>query len=357
MAMTANQLRTLLLYGWECDPPVATVLLGAPATGKSSVVRQTAREWITGVRAGESSVGGFSDVPWWISFPALDRDPTDVRGLLIPDGNGGATWTTPDILELMQEAEKGVLCIEELPQALDAMQCVLRPALLERTIGGHRIPDGWRVVATGNRPQDHAGAGTLLAHLATSVVLIDDFRPAAHEWLAWAERREIAPLVRQYLRDNADALFPPTGPLGGGRSWEVFATFAGAPARTFNVAADTILGEAPAASFRRWCVSRMSVTPTEIMADPDHAHVESGPIGVQVVRNLAEYVERHQLGRAVVYMARVPREHGAVLCRSLLEKFGAARELVRFAKSFHMWKGLDELDDDEDFDEDGEDVV
>src|SRR3990167_2511379 len=103
---------------------------GKPGVGKSSIVYQAAAAIHNGATAA-SAVGGFPQVPWFIAFPSMDRDPSDVGGLYGMNATGKWVRQPSDLWEgMVANPDGGVLCIEELPQATSLMQCALRELLL-----------------------------------------------------------------------------------------------------------------------------------------------------------------------------------------------------------------------------------
>jgi len=218
----------------------------APGVGKSSIAYQAAASLYNGATVA-SAVGGFPEVPWFLPIRAVDRDPIDFRGVLyVTDGRG--QWTTPDLIERLVP-EGGVLCIEELPQAVPAVQCVLRELLLERSIAGHRIPDTWSVLGTGNRQEDRAGAGRLLSHVASSVIMLN-LEVDLDDWQRWALERGIKSEIRAFLRFKPDQLhsFDPGRELNADpRSWERLSNvFDAVPRRLWNEVFSGIVGPGPA---------------------------------------------------------------------------------------------------------------
>ena len=111
---------------------------GPPGIGKSSIVRQVAADKglaILDVRA-----------------PLLD--PTDLRGLpYVADGS--AKWAPPAFLP-QNDGSEGLLFFDELNAAPPLVQASLYQLTLDRRVGEYVLPDGWRIIAAGNRSEDAA---------------------------------------------------------------------------------------------------------------------------------------------------------------------------------------------------------
>lgn len=190
-----------------------TLILGPPGVGKDSVAFQAAAAIYDGeteesreANSVRTTVGGLPDTPWIVYEACVDKDPTDVVGLpFVRDG-----WTNvskPDLYRrVMGMGERGgVVVLSDFCQAIPAVQCAYRGLLLDRRIGGHRIPDNVTVVATGNRPQDRAGANKLLTHVASSVVLLE-LEVSNDDWQSLALRKGIPHEVRSFLNFKPGAI-------------------------------------------------------------------------------------------------------------------------------------------------------
>lgn len=300
-------------------------ILGAPGTGKSSIVYQAAAGIYNGSTIA-SAVGGFPAVPWFYAIRAVDRDPIDFRGVLyVKDGK--AEWTTPDIIDRLREApDGGVICIEELPQAVPAVQCVLRELLLERAIGGHRIPDKWTVVATGNRQEDRAGAGRLLSHVASSVIMLT-LEPSMDDWQRWALERGIKSEIRGFLRFKPDMLhnFDPARQVNvDPRAWErLHNIFDVVPDRLRFEVFKGIVGEGPAGGFIDFVQLYAKLPdPDGILADPRNAPVPTessvnwaliGAIGDRIKKGGEKTAKA-----AAIYAQRMKKEFAVGLVLDIL---------------------------------------
>lgn len=161
-------------------------LHGPPGTGKSSYVKQAAS------RLGMEVV----------DVRAATTDPVDWRG--VPAVIGGRTrWCPPDFLP---KDGKGVLFLDELPQAPQLVQSSLLELTLDRRLGEYRLPEGWRVVAAGNRQEDRAGANRLITPLLNRFLHLDvGLDP--DEWVGWAAQSGIAPEVTAYIKMRPDRLY------------------------------------------------------------------------------------------------------------------------------------------------------
>jgi hypothetical protein len=294
----------------------AVFVKGAPGTGKSSVVYQSAAGIFDGSTVA-SAVGGFPEVDWFLPIRAVDRDPIDFRGVLYV-ADGKSRWTTPDLMERLGP-DGGVICIEELPQAVPAVQCVLRELLLERAIAGHRIPKTWTVIATGNRQEDRAGAGRLLSHVASSVVILS-LTPSIKDWQKWALERGIRPEIRSFLNFLPALLhdFDPSREINTDpRGWERISNIMDSiPERLQQEVFGGTVHEAAAGQFIDYLAlcSRLP-DPDEVLKHPDtatiptEASVRWALSGAIVER--CRKADHKTVEAAATYTGRLPAEIGA----------------------------------------------
>jgi hypothetical protein len=115
---------------------------------------------------------------------------------------------------------KGIIIIDDLPHGMLATQhAALELCGPDRSLNGVRLPDGWMIVATGNRIKDRAGAGKVMNALGDRFVHIE-MTVDLDDWTTWAFDNHIQPEVVAFNRFKKDALndFDP------GRNELVFAT-------------------------------------------------------------------------------------------------------------------------------------
>ena len=169
-------------------PPV--YLEGPPGVGKSSVVHEVARKLglaVTDVRA------AYLTPPDLIGLPALERD------------TGRTTYYLP---EFLPESGAGVLVLEELASATPAIQVALYQLLLDRRVGWrYRLPEGWRVLATGNRLED-GWTHPLSPALATRMLRLE-VRADLDEFMAYGLEHGLSPLVTAFLARHPHLLHHP----------------------------------------------------------------------------------------------------------------------------------------------------
>lgn len=116
--------------------------------------------------------------------PSLS-DPTEAVGLPWPNRDTGKTERfLPDNLPTDPDS-KGIFVIEEITRATKPWCDVLYQFVNERRLGDYYLPDGWSIMATGNRVQDGCGATTLPSALRDRFFDVE-YLPSQPDWGKWA---------------------------------------------------------------------------------------------------------------------------------------------------------------------------
>src|SRR6516225_5825786 len=177
---------------------------GSPGTGKSSVVNQLAIELGIALR----------------DIRALLLDPVDLRGLPFVGKDGRSQWATPEFLP--QDGE-GILFLDELNAAPAMVQASCYQLVLDRKVGEYTLPEGWAIVAAGNRDSDRAATNRMPTPLRNRFVHID-FEVDLQEWCEWAIQNGIRPEVIAFLRFRPELLSAfdrDQNAFPSPRSWEI----------------------------------------------------------------------------------------------------------------------------------------
>lgn len=178
---------------------------GPPGAGKSSVVRQVAEERKLPV----------------IDIRAPLLDPTDLRGIpAIVEGK--ATWCPPAFLPQPSDPP-GLLFFDELNAAPQQVQASLYLLTLDRRVGEYVLPEGWRIVAAGNRTDDRAVVFRMPSPLANRFIHLD-FEVDFGDWKRWALAARIHPTIVGFLSFRQELLLDMSDTDRGfptPRSWEM----------------------------------------------------------------------------------------------------------------------------------------
>jgi len=187
---------------------VATVrpvfIWGAPGIGKSSLVQDFAL-----------SVG--LDC---VSLLGSQLAPEDLIG--VPRIVDGKSHFCPPATIARDEAY--CLFLDELNACSHEVQKAFYSLIHERRLGDYELPAGSIVIGAGNRAQDSAIVKPMSSALVNRMVHVQ-LKASHRDWLAWAGRNAIHPLVLEYLQTRPDHLWsqPPKTeePFSTPRSWHI----------------------------------------------------------------------------------------------------------------------------------------
>ena len=201
---------TIETMGALIDAKIPTFLWGAPGIGKSSIIKQIARE------------SGIECIDLRLSL----MDPTDLKGIPFYEKDShSALWAPPSFLP---REGRGILFLDELNSAAPAVQASAYQLILDRKVGEYTLPEGWAIVAAGNREGDRGVVYRLPSPLANRFVHIE-MEVNAKDWRDWALSRGIDARVVAYIGFKNSALFgfdplKSTRSFATPRSWEAVHT-------------------------------------------------------------------------------------------------------------------------------------
>ena len=186
----------------------AIMLRGAPGVGKSTIVRTVAEK--LGI--------GFIDV----RLAQMER--VDFAGL--PSINNGMTeWNVPSFWPRDMKSN-GIILLDEITSAPSDCQVAAYSVVLDRRIpnSNYVLPNGWLIVAAGNRTCDRAVVKTMSSALANRFVHFE-VEANSEDWVKWAIMNNINPAVVGFINFRPGLLFKMEGQnLEQGwpspRSWE-----------------------------------------------------------------------------------------------------------------------------------------
>ena len=303
--MKASRLTTVLEN--LLDQPWAAFIWGAPGIGKSSIVRQIAER---------------RRMPL-IDIRASLLDPTDLRGIpIIQDGT--AVWCPPSFLPKKSD-KPGILFLDEINAAPPLVQAALYQLILDRRVGEYELPEGWRIIAAGNRREDKAVTFRLSSALANRFIHLN-LEVDPDDWHAWATNRGIIPEVTAFLKYRPQLLQAASEDeqaFATPRSWEmvsdVVAKF-GSPAKARDVIPG-IVGTGPAVeflTFAKKAVLRKEID--AIIADPAGATIPTELDRLWVLVSFLVAGGQNDGIRKIVppLLPRLPVEFSIVLLRDLI---------------------------------------
>lgn len=181
--MRPSAITKALNYLVEAKQPV--MIHGQPGAGKSQIVHQVAK------------ARGIDMIDLRLS----QLDPVDLRGVpsVRPGKDGGfgqTVWNAPDFLPV---SGAGILFLDEINSAAQATQAAAYQLVLDRRLGDYVLPDGWAMVAAGNRATDRAIVNQMSTALKNRLVHLD-FEVNLEDWCQWALTANVAVEVLGFIR-------------------------------------------------------------------------------------------------------------------------------------------------------------
>jgi len=173
-----------------CEKQVPVFLWGPPGIGKSSIVAQIAKDQ------------GIECIDLRLSL----LDPTDLRGIPFFNSHENTALWAPASFLPDGSKEKGILFLDELNTAAPMVQASAYQLILDRKIGEYTLPDGWSIVAAGNRESDRGVVFRMAAPLANRFVHLE-METSVDDWRSWAISADIDSSIVAFISHRPDALF------------------------------------------------------------------------------------------------------------------------------------------------------
>lgn len=295
----------ILKSGLRVNVPM--FIWGPPGIGKSQIVAQVAADL---------------ELPL-IDIRAVLLDPVDLRG--VPSVENGATRWNPPIF-LPTEGE-GVLFLDELSQAPDSVQSSLLQLVLDRKLGEYRMPDGWRILAAGNRVTDGTFSRKISKALGSRFATHLELAVDLDEWCVWAINNNVPAEIISFLRLRPDLLhhFDPKAQGNSfpcPRVWANVGLFMGKlPLEAELPFFAGALGFGPAAEFTSYLQIFRDLPDIEaIMLNPDTSEVPEEPSVLYALCGaMSRKVTSGNIPQAIRYMKRLPSEFQVVWLRDALQ--------------------------------------
>lgn len=169
---------------------VPVFLWGPPGIGKSSIVSQIAKDRDIG----------------FIDLRLSLLDPTDLRGIpFFNSEDNSAVWAPASFLP-DGSVKEGILFLDELNTAAPMVQASAYQLILDRKIGEYTLPDGWSIVAAGNRESDRGVVFRMASPLANRFVHLD-MESDLEDWKAWAKNSGLDQHIIAFVSYRPDSLF------------------------------------------------------------------------------------------------------------------------------------------------------
>lgn len=163
-------------------------LWGPPGIGKSAVVKQI---------ADENNLA-------FIDVRLTTIDPTDLRGLpSIDHKNKIAKWLQAGFLprDTPKGKRGGIILLDEINAVPSSVQASAYQLVYDKKVGEYEVPDGWFIMAAGNRIGDRGISYTIPSPLANRFTHFT-IKVDIQVWLEWAIENELDPMVVAFLKSG-----------------------------------------------------------------------------------------------------------------------------------------------------------
>lgn len=298
---------------------------GSPGLGKTAIPKQVAEKLGLAVYLFHAPTMQPEDV----AIPAANATKTALE--FLPNGRFPLVGT--------EHPERGVIIIDELPQAEMSVQKSMAHFIQERDIHGHELKPGWTIIATGNRAADRAGANRILSHLRNRVTTIE-FEPQLDDWCNWALDNEIRHEIIQFVRFKPGMLndFDPQRDLNPTpRAWAegVSPIIDHVPEHAEFECIKGAVGEGGAAEFVGFLkICRELPNPDTILMTPDKAKVPTSPSVLYALCGaLAHRASEDNFDAVMTFAKRMPPEFTVMTVLDSVRKTPA----VQNTKAFSAW--------------------
>ncbi len=293
---------------------------GPLGVGKSAIVKQLA----------EALKVRLQDVR------ALLLDPVDLRGLPFLGSDGRSKWATP---EFLPQDGSGILFLDELNAAPAMVQASCYQLVLDRKLGEYSLPEGWAIIAAGNRDSDRGATTRMPSPLRNRFVHLE-FEVDMQDWSEWAIQAGIRPEVIAFLRFRPElisAFDRDAHAFPSPRSWEFVSHILDSqphPAIEHEVIAGAV-GSGAATEFSVFLrMFRELPNIDAILLNPLQEPVpENAAAQYAVASALARCASDINFDRVCLYLNRLPTEFRVLCVRDATLRVPA----IRCASGYTKW--------------------
>ena len=182
ISRAATALTTLI----QNDVKHSVFLWGAPGIGKSSVVKQVAKNLDLEL----------------IDLRISQLAPTDLRGLPYTK-DGRAHFAIPSFFP---DTGKGIIFCDELNLCSPSVMGIAQQLILDRQVGDYTVPEGWFIIAAGNRTEDRAAISQMPAPVANRFIHFH-IDSSLDSWKEYAIAQNIDEKILAFLNFRPQLLY------------------------------------------------------------------------------------------------------------------------------------------------------
>lgn len=298
-------------------------LWGAPGIGKSDLMRQVARD--LGVEL--------------IDKRLSQSDPTELKGFPVPNAK-------TRLMEFLHDAQlprkgKGILFLDELPNAAPSVQNAAYQLILDRRLGDYELPPGWVPFAAGNKASHRSGTYSLSKALAGRFQHIE-VQADIDDWMDWAVSADVSAVTRGYLRFRPQNLYTEDFTkielaYPSPRSWvkadKIITDKTLGPTVKHELLAGTV-GPGVAIEFAGYAETEIDLPKlTDILAKPDKVPVPERPATMYaVISYLESETTVKTFDKLMAYVTRFPTDFQAVYVSSTTRRDAALHSSAAYTQ-------------------------
>ncbi len=307
--ITPNQIKSVLDVFVPQRLPL--LFVGLPGTGKTT----QCYEW--GMEKFKQYGTGVIDIR------CSQHDSVDFTGLPFKTDDGFTAFAHPDMLPYAdRDGEFGMLLCDEYLDASQAVQVATQQLIHERRIGGYKLPDGWTVVALGNK-REHGGVNRGIPEPLKSRFKIFEVEVSPSDLQTYMVRKGCDPALISFLKRFPHLIHNMPEDKGASwsfpdpRAWEQLSNL-----KTSNPDAlkdpnmrrilySGIVGEGAASEFiAHEQVADHIPDPHDVIANPTTAMVPENPSATYAIAiAMSHWVTVDNAESVFKYLSRLPSEY------------------------------------------------
>jgi MoxR-like ATPase len=305
---------------------IPTILWGSPGIGKTETVTDVF-----------TSHGYFVHVLHMYSLDVLD-----FRGYAVPSKEDGLMHfqQIANVLPRPDDKRKGILFLDEFNVAHHSIMQMALQLNTSRRIGDYKLPEGYSIIAAGNRETDRAMVNPMPSPVSARFMHIDvgvDF----DDWITWARSHGMRDDLISFIRNRPELLnqFDPRSnhrvwPNPRAWAWANRAMNSRPPERQYAAVAG-LVGEGAATEYIAH--ARLNLPDMALILNaPATAPVPSKSevsLMYAISTKLGSLIDKDNLAAVNVYLARLPADFSIMAIRDAYNRNHA----IVNCKAFAAW--------------------